>query len=198
MKAFWEERFAQPSYIYGKEPNKFFAVSLAELSPGRILLPGEGEGRNAVFAARKGWEVHAFDYSEEAKKKAQALAEETGVEIAYDISSYEDYKLTRDDFDVVGLFYSHAQPEVRKQLHRKAYEGLRTGGVIIAEYFAKEQLGRSSGGPKKAEMLLSAEELQADFKALEIVYLEEIHAVLSEGTYHQGLASIIRLIARKK
>jgi len=55
MKAFWEERFGQTSYIYGKEPNKFFAVSLAELSPGRILLPGEGEGRNAVFAARKGW-----------------------------------------------------------------------------------------------------------------------------------------------
>ncbi len=43
---------------------------LNHLTVGRILLPAEGEGRNAVFAAKLGWDVTAFDFSASAMKKA--------------------------------------------------------------------------------------------------------------------------------
>ena len=59
---FWDERFAAEEYIYGTEPNKFFREQLDKLPPGKILLLGEGEGRNAVYAAKSGWLVHAVDY----------------------------------------------------------------------------------------------------------------------------------------
>ena len=76
MKDFWNERYASTEYVYGKEPNQYFKQILCSLSPGKILLPAEGEGRNAVYAASLGWQVYAYDFSERAYKKAMALAAE--------------------------------------------------------------------------------------------------------------------------
>ena len=56
-ETFWNERYAVTDYIYGKAPNEFFVEQLSTLTPGRILLPAEGEGRNAVYAAKQGWDV---------------------------------------------------------------------------------------------------------------------------------------------
>ena len=85
----WNKRYAQKEYFYGKQPNEFFRKQLLKFPPGRILLPAEGEGRNAVFAALSGWDVVAFDTSTEAKKKAEKLAKENKVQISYSIISNE-------------------------------------------------------------------------------------------------------------
>ena len=55
MKEFWNERYSQEAYAYGTEPNAFFKSRIDQLSPGKLLLPAEGEGRNAVYAATKGF-----------------------------------------------------------------------------------------------------------------------------------------------
>tara|TARA_X000000950_G_scaffold260222_1_gene329392 strand:+ start:219 stop:527 length:309 start_codon:yes stop_codon:yes gene_type:complete len=87
MKEFWDARYAQETYVYGKEPNNYFKKTLNLLKPGKILLPAEGEGRNAVHAASLGWEVFAYDFSEFAYKKAMKLAREKEVSINYQIGS---------------------------------------------------------------------------------------------------------------
>ncbi|MDX1604123.1 MAG: SAM-dependent methyltransferase, partial [Salinimicrobium sediminis] len=85
MQEFWNERYQREEYIYGKDPNEYLKAQLKNLTPGRILFPAEGEGRNAVHAAKKGWQVSAFDQSEEGRKKALRLAEAEGVEIDYTV-----------------------------------------------------------------------------------------------------------------
>ena len=50
MKEFWNERFSSEEYIYGTEPNLFFKSELDKRTPGDLLMPAEGEGRNAVYA----------------------------------------------------------------------------------------------------------------------------------------------------
>ncbi|MCU0373551.1 MAG: SAM-dependent methyltransferase, partial [Ignavibacteria bacterium] len=91
QKNFWNERYASPDFAYGTEPNDFFKREISKLVPGKLLLPGEGEGRNAVFAAIKGWDVTAVDFSEQAKIKALKLADENNVKINYLVSPLEDY-----------------------------------------------------------------------------------------------------------
>jgi hypothetical protein len=76
MKNFWNERYSDQEYIYGKTPNVFFSKQLQILRPDEILLPCEGKVRNAIFAALKGWKVRAFDTSEVGKIKAEKLAAE--------------------------------------------------------------------------------------------------------------------------
>ena len=62
-KQFWDDRYSSGNYIYGTQPNRFFKEQIDKLEPGKLLLPAEGEGRNAIYAAREGWQVDAFDIS---------------------------------------------------------------------------------------------------------------------------------------
>jgi len=191
----WDERYAQKEYVYGKEPNDFFKQELAKYKPGKILLPAEGEGRNAVYAAKLGWEVYAFDSSSEAIKKAQQLASENNVEIHYTLSSFEEADYPNDYFDLIGLFYAHTLN--RAQNHKKLFRFLKPKGTIILEGFSKEQIHYNSGGPRNIEMLFSEEELQSDFADLTELITEKMETQLNEGKQHNGKASVIRLIGLK-
>lgn len=62
---FWDKRYAEEGLAYGDAPNQFLRRELDQLDPGLLLLPAEGEGRNAVWAAVNGWKVHAYDTTRE-------------------------------------------------------------------------------------------------------------------------------------
>lgn len=57
---FWNQRYDATEYIYGTMPNHFFKAQIDRLKPGNILLPAEGEGRNALYVAEQGFDVAAF------------------------------------------------------------------------------------------------------------------------------------------
>ncbi|MDO9038114.1 MAG: class I SAM-dependent methyltransferase [Lutibacter sp.] len=119
MTNFWNERYGNQEYIYGKTPNVFFAEQLQKLKPGTILLPCEGEGRNAVFAALKGWQARPFDTSEAGKIKAEKLTEENNVDIDYLIDDAEIVQYQPNSFDAVAFIYAHFPPSIRKKFIKK-------------------------------------------------------------------------------
>jgi SAM-dependent methyltransferase len=195
--SFWDERFSQEAFVYGTAPNVFFKQCLDNLSPGKILLPAEGEGRHAVYAARLGWEVCAVDYALSGKEKAMKLAAEHHVTIHYDIASIEDYEAETSSFDAIGLIFAHFAPGERQQIHHKLLSWLKPGGNLILEGFHTNQLGRASGGPKDVSMLFDESMLRSDFKSCNIQLLETTERILDEGAYHQGSASLIHILAVK-
>jgi SAM-dependent methyltransferase len=197
MKEFWDERYAAKEYVYGREPNEFLRSRLDKLSPGRMLLPGEGEGRNAVYAASRGWDVLAFDQSETGKAKALQLAKEKGVAIDYRTGSLLDIKIEPGTIDLVGLVYFHLLPEVRTKYHAYLANILAQGGMIIMEVFSKKQINNESGGPKDLQLLYSLDDILQDFDGLEVLYASEESVHLDEGPFHQGMAEVIRLAAQK-
>src|SRR5687768_5721230 len=77
----WNERYSKHEFAYGEQPNNYLKEQLEKLDVGTILFPAEGEGRNAVFAAKLGWTVSAFDISVEGKNKALRLAKTNKVKI---------------------------------------------------------------------------------------------------------------------
>jgi SAM-dependent methyltransferase len=197
IKEMWEERFSGENYAYGTEPNEFFRRSLDVLSPGRILLPADGEGRNGVYAATRGWDVHSLDFSYNARKKAVELANLKGVHIHYLISDLFLYPYPHDRFDAIALVYVHMPPEKRKQLHQHVVFATRPGGAVILEAFSKNQVRYSSGGPRDEAMLYSVIELREDFKNMEIEFLSEEEIITQEGLFHEGKASVVRMVAKK-
>lgn len=70
-------------------------------------------------------------------------------------------------------------------------------GTIILEAFSKDQEKYSSGGPREPGLLYSLDNLQQDFQALCFEVAKEIIVNLEEGQFHQGLASVVRLVAKK-
>ncbi len=198
MSEFWDERYGPEKYFYGKEPNGFFKSCIDNGKPGKILLPGDGEGRNAVYAARMGWDVFAFDQSKMGRKKALMLAKEHGVSIQYDVCGITDYNIEGNSFDMISLIYIHLYEEERKLFHRAFVKGLKPGGLLVMEVFSKKQFGNSSGGPKDIELLYDIEELKDDFQSLEIIQAEDMSIYHDESFAHSGDAEIIRFIGRKK
>ena len=78
--AMWDERYRDPDYAYGLEPNAFLAHVTAERVSGlKALVPGDGEGRNGVWLAARGYQVDTLDLSEHGVAKALALAKAQGV-----------------------------------------------------------------------------------------------------------------------
>jgi cyclopropane fatty-acyl-phospholipid synthase-like methyltransferase len=195
---FWNQRYAGNKSVYGYAPNDFFKAQLDQLSPGRLLLPAEGEGRNAVYAAGGGWNVTAFDFSDVARGKALELARAKGTEITYTLSDLETISLENDYFDAIGLIYVHMPEKTRAGFHQKCMESLKRGGVIILEAFSKSQLQYSSGGPREEDKLYSINDLRNDFATLDITILEEVIVALDEGDFHRGDASVLRMVATRK
>lgn len=203
-KELWNERFSSKEYIYGTEPNEFFKQQIDLLDAGKLLLPGEGEGRNAVYASSKGWIVDAVDFSESAKAKALKLAESKSVKINYIISDLAEFDYPENEYDLIGLFFIHLKPSVRDLVHSKLIKSLKSGGRIILEAFNKRQINNTSGGPKDIELLYDEKDILSSFSHLlsnskgEILLLENTITELSEGNYHKGKADVIRFIGLKK
>lgn len=154
------------------------------------------EGRNAIYAASKGWAVTAFDYSEIEKDKALTIARQKNLELDYTVVDINQYQATKS-YDTIGLIYIHLPPADRIVFHQKIIESLAPGAMLIMEAFSKEQIHNQSGGPKVIEQLYSITELRHDFERLDIIELEEVEIELDEGLFHQGRASVIRLCAKK-
>jgi 2-polyprenyl-3-methyl-5-hydroxy-6-metoxy-1,4-benzoquinol methylase len=197
MNDYWDERYKTREYIYGKKPNEFFKQELLKLKPGKILLPAEGEGRNAVFASLSGWKVIAFDSSSVAKKKAERLAKANQVTFDYQITDFQKCKFEKESFDTIALIYAHIHELERREIHHKLLEYLAPGGTLILEAFSQAQIHNNSGGPKVIEALYIAEELKVDFLEMKNLHCWEESVKLSEGKHHKGIASIIRLIGTK-
>lgn len=196
-KQFWDDRYSSGNYLYGTRPNLFFKEQLDKLEPGKLLLPAEGEGRNAIYAAREGWSVDAFDISEKGRRKALELAKRNHVTVNYYLSSYDDYNIEEGFYDVIGLIYAHLHSSQRRSIHNKLIKGLKPGGHLILEAFTKEQIENDSGGPKDPEMLYNLDELLKDFEALKVLEADATDIDLQEGEHHEGTANVVRLVARK-
>lgn len=203
MKEFWDERYSSEEYVYGELPNKYFHSRFTQFDPGEILFAAEGEGRNAVFAAKCDWKVTAFDVSTEAKKKAEKLAKKHEVELDYRVGDLPDLNFEEDEFDAIAMVYAHFPPDVRSQYHQLLLSYLRRDGLVIFEGFSKkhrvyQDKNPNVGGPKDEAMLYSMEEIKADFGSLNFLELYETEVDLKEGKFHDGLGAVIRFVAQKK
>lgn len=196
MKQFWDQRYSEHDSVYGNEPNRFFKSFIDTHKPGSVLLPAEGEGRNALYAARKGWQADAFDYSEVARQKAIDRAAREGLPIHYDLQDIASFKANKQ-YDAVALIYVHLPEPLRKQFHAEIAKSIRPGGFLVLEAFAKEQVHLPGGGPKDIDLLYDAPTLCNDFALLHIMSCEQKELHLQEGEFHKGESAVLRLIGQR-
>ena len=202
MKEFWNMRYSANEFAYGTLPNQYFAAQILGLQPGKALFPAEGEGRNAVFAAKNGWDVTAFDISEAGKAKAERLAKDAEVPINYEVVSVDQFSAEKEYFDLLVLIFAHFPEAKRQVFHRHLIQFLKPGGLLVMEAFSEAHIhfnsvNEKAGGPKDVSMLYSKDELMEDFIDLQLVELIETTVLLNEGRYHSGDSAVIRLLARK-
>ncbi|MEO0377180.1 MAG: class I SAM-dependent methyltransferase [Cyanobacteria bacterium P01_A01_bin.17] len=200
---FWDDRYGESSYGYGTEPNQFLADQKYRLKSGmNALAVGDGEGRNGVWLAQQGLQVLSIDLSPVGLKKAQELAAQHSVQLRTECADLSTWDWPQDQYDLVVSIYLHLPPEIRQKIHSSIFNALRPGGLLILEAFNPKQIEYQrqydSGGPKIPEMLYTPELLRQDFANAEVLELTETTTDLSEGEYHHGKASVVRLVLQKK
>ena len=199
----WNDRYRKEEFAYGEQPNHYLKEQLDKLTPGSILFPAEGEGRNAVFAAKMGWAVSAFDISVEGKNKAMRLAAVNKVTLDYQVGELQTLNYNPEQFDAIALIYAHFPADIKSLYHKSLDHYLRKKGTVIFEAFSKRHIdyiamNEKVGGPKDIAMLYSIDELKSDFANYEVVQLVEKEIELKEGLFHNGKSSVIRFVGRKK
>ncbi len=195
--AFWERRYSEPAYAYGTEPNGFLVELADRMPPGPVLCLAEGEGRNAVWLARRGHPVTAVDESAAGIAKAEALANMRGVQIATIVADLASFAIEAGAWPGIVAIFAHLPPPLRRSVHRAAARGLAAGGVFVLEAFTPRQLALGTGGPQKPELLYTLEELREDLAGLDLEIGREIERDVVEGCYHTGRAAVVQVLARR-
>ena len=220
-KEFWDERYASSQdqggkYTFGLEPNdylkeiydtvlvKTFGTSSDAGEKKKVLMLGEGEGRNGVFLAKEGgYDVTAVDISNVGLEKAQTLAKENGVTITTIHEDLKTYDFGVEQWDLIVSIFCHLPPLIRhKVLHEDICKSLKRGGYFLLEGYTPEQLTYKTGGPPSADMMYTSkildEAFPVDSSPLETLKNVEMVRDVVEGTAHTGKASVVQYLGQKK
>jgi hypothetical protein len=203
MKEFWDRRYEEDGFAYGKKPNAFIEEQLKKIHPmGKILFPAEGEGRNAVFAAQLGWSVEAYDLSETGKRKAEIWAAEEGLNLDYRLGSFTEISYPLASFDALILCYVHMPQSMKKDFFHRHLEFMKPGALFLMEAFSTNNLSLKKenpqiGGPDQSDLLYSVLEVESLLGEYGTFKIWEETLVLNEGKYHIGTGSVIRCIGHK-
>lgn len=190
----WDERYSEPGYTYGTEPNDFLVAMADRIPLGSLLSLGEGEGRNGVYLASRGYSVTGVDGSPVGLRKAAQLAAERGVTLSLIEADLSTFQIEPNAWEGIVACYCHLPAAIRAPLHRAAVRGLKQGGVFLLEGFSKEQLTRDTGGPKSLDMLFDLDELRQELAGLDNRHGVTLEREVREGSHHTGLASVVQIL----
>lgn len=114
----YDERYEKEGYYWGLLPNRIcydIMKLLPPIKPYRVLDIGCGEGKDAVFMAKCGYAVTAFDVSEQGIEKAKRLAEHNNVNVHFFKADIFDYH-PETEYDIIfcsGML--HFIPQSRRE-----------------------------------------------------------------------------------
>lgn len=168
--------FTQGTSNYNQAPNGFLVEVVEGRKTGTALDYGLGEGRNALFLAKLGWQVSGFDPATEAVALAQRRAKDLGLKLDTKTVRDSEYDFGQERFDLV--LFSWAMPSAGYA--EKVVGALKPGGIVVMECGA-DWVGRNS--------------MLKLFDALQVIRYEIVSA--KSDFYNRREMDVLRLVARK-
>ncbi|MEM9069801.1 MAG: class I SAM-dependent methyltransferase [Myxococcota bacterium] len=193
---FWDQRYEQDEMSYGAAPNDFLREVVKQLPRGAALCLGAGEGRNAVFLAEHLGPVTAVDQSPVGLAKAATLAESKNVGLKIAVADLREFDFG-EGWSVITSIWAHVPPGVRARVHAEVLRSLAPGGAYVLEAYTPAQVGRGTGGPPDPSMNPTLEELRVQLEGLDFVIGRELEREVQEGAYHNGMSSVVQVLATK-
>jgi len=131
----WDELYSESDQVWSGRPNGALVAEVEGLSPGRALDVGCGEGADAVWLARQGWQVTALDVSRVALERAAAVAREARVEVRWVHAGLVDARLS-DAFDLVCALYPGLLRTPEADAERALLAAVAPGGTLLVVHHA--------------------------------------------------------------
>jgi len=171
-------------------PNAFLVEVMKGITTGdQALDVGAGMGRNAIHLAGLGWDVTGIDLSAKGLAVMQATAEKAGLTVRTIKTSYEDFDLGRDLWDLILMILSWAPVEETGFLSRLK-KSIRPGGYVVFEHVIQRPENPFPPGVHA----LAPGELRELFKDFEILIYREVD---DYGDWGGPPTAHVRMVARK-
>ncbi len=177
----WNRKYEGRELLWTEAPSRFLVSEAGGLSPGRALDLACGEGRNAVWLADRGWDVTGLDFSEVAIRKARRLAGERGLPAIFEVCDLLSWTSEEATYDLVVVCYLQLPEPERKSVLGKAASALRPGGTLLVVAHHLANLTEGFGGPSRAEVLATEQDVAADVPALSVVRADRVTRPAPEG-----------------
>ncbi|MEU1526420.1 class I SAM-dependent methyltransferase [Nocardia rhamnosiphila] len=192
----WNERYAQPFTSYGTEPNDYLREVADRIPEGPVLCLAEGEGRNAVYLAGRGYSVTAVDLSPVGLANARDLAAQQRVEIETVVADITEFDMGEAHWSGVVSIWGHLPSALRPGVHAACVRALRPGGVFVLEAYTPRHLDRPGvGGPPVADGMPTPEEFRRDLAGLRLERCREVDRDITEGAFHHGPSTTVQVLA---
>ncbi|WP_324275389.1 class I SAM-dependent methyltransferase [Blastococcus brunescens] len=136
VQAEWDRRYADRPQLWSGRPNGALVAEVAGTPPGRALDVGCGEGADAVWLARGGWDVTALEVSGVALERAAAHAREAGVDIRWVHAGLAEAGLPPASFDLVSAQYPALPRTPDAAAERALLAAVAPGGVLLLVHHA--------------------------------------------------------------
>ncbi|WP_243059174.1 bifunctional 2-polyprenyl-6-hydroxyphenol methylase/3-demethylubiquinol 3-O-methyltransferase UbiG [Nocardioides sp. SR21] len=188
----WDARYAAADLVWSAEPNRFVEAELADLAPGRALDLAAGEGRNAIWLARRGWDVTAVDYSQVGLDKGRELAGGTVVRwVCADATTWDE----RASYDLTVMAYLQVPAADRRAAVQAGFASLRPGGTLLVVGHDSQNLTDGVGGPQDAGVLYTAPDLLEDLagQRFDTIRADRVERPTDAGV---ALDVLVRLVRR--
>jgi len=197
----WNERYRESELVWSAGPNQFVEAELADLEPGRALDLAAGEGRNAIWLARQGWQVTAVDFASAGLDKGRTIAEGLDVEwVCADATTWSAAP-DREAYDLCLVAYLQLGAAQRGAAVRNGYAALRQGGTFFLVAHDSTNLTEGTGGPQDLSVLMTAEDVLADLGG-EVFEVQragraERPVPQPDGSTATAYDTLVRLVRRK-
>ncbi|MFJ4499370.1 methyltransferase domain-containing protein [Streptomyces sp. NPDC088864] len=168
----WDDRYRESDRIWSGNPNDVLVREAGELKPGRALDLGCGEGADAVWLARRGWQVTATDISRVALARAAEHAAEAGVADRVDWRFHDlGVSFPEGEYDLVSAHYLHSMGDLpRERILHRAARAVAPGGVLLivghAGFPAWDHHHAAMHFPTPTEVLASLELPEGEWEVL--------------------------------
>ena len=164
----WDERHSSVAPIEDHHPHRVLVDEIAGLPPGRALDLGTGDGTNAIWLARRGWQVTAVDFSPVALDKGRAAAEAAGVRVDWKEADLLEYRPRVRWFDLVILLFIHLPANERRAVYARAAGAVAVGGTLLVIGHDRTNLAEGIGGPQDPTVLFTPDEIAAELPGLTV------------------------------
>ncbi len=196
----YDKRYAQSNSYWGMEPSSLCYEILKHLPPEKplsLLDIGCGEGRNAIFLARNGYQVSAFDSSSAGVEKTRRFAEQLNLSIAVFQADINSFRL-QEEYDILfstGTMH-YMRPELRDEIIANYKTHTRHGGLNVYSIFIEKPFVPRAPDAEASAKLWKSGEILTYYHDWAILFFEEtVFDCNSSGIPHQH--AVNRIVARK-
>lgn len=194
----WDMQFSRHKHAYGKEPNEFIREHSNLFQHGaHIACFAEGEGRNAIYLAKQGYEVTTYDYSKVGLAHTEEYAKEENVTVETVYADLTKDEVPKNTYDGAIFVYGHVPKTDQMYFFDNVFSSVKQGGYIMFEVYSEEQLQYGTGGPKRRDMLYDPKDVLKWIELYNCKHFFYGERTRHEGTFHTGLGHVIQCIIQK-